>query len=252
MFSLNNIRNKYIFLRNSPAIPFFYEKLFVIPRSFNNAIHFMTLGRIANGVFHDLMNPITSLLISIELKNSHNISDLSESGKELSEFLKVIQNQLKNNPQRESFLISKTINDTAILIKYKAMMNNVRIVIVNKDECELFGNRLVLMRAVLNLINNAIESYERCPREMQDVVISFYKEKEYLNIRISDFGCGISKKDQKKIFNYFYTNKSDGTGIGLPISYRSIKKEYRGEIMIESEDGKGSNFIIKIPLKTSV
>ncbi|MFA7193427.1 MAG: HAMP domain-containing sensor histidine kinase [Candidatus Paceibacterota bacterium] len=212
----------------------------------------MTLGRIANGVFHDLMNPITSLLISIELKNSTQVNDISESSKELSEFLKVIQSQLKNNYDRETFLISKIINDSTVLIKYKALMNNVRIVTVNKNDCELFGNKLILIRAILNLINNAIESYERCPREMQDVIISFYKESEYLNISIKDFGCGISTKDQKKIFNYFYTNKSDGTGIGLPISYRSIRKEYGGEIIIESEYGKGSNFIIKIPLKISI
>lgn len=212
----------------------------------------MTLGRIANGVLHDLMNPITSLLLSIELKNSSQISDISESSRELSEFLKVIQSQLKNNSHREYFLISKIVHDSMVLIKYKALMNNVRIVIINKDDCELFGNKLILVRAILNLVNNAIESYERCPREMQDVIISFYKEGGYLNISIKDFGCGISKKVQKKIFNYFYTNKSNGTGIGLPISYKSIKKEYGGKIIIESEDGKGSNFIIKIPLKTSI
>jgi signal transduction histidine kinase len=252
MLNLNNIINKYMYLRNSSAIPFFYEKITVLPRAFNNVIHFMSLGRMANGVFHDLMNPLTSLLLSIETKNVNQLQEVTKSSKELSEFVRVIQTQLKNNLTYESFSISKLIDDSLILIKYKALINNIRIITVKDSDFTLFGNKLILMRAILNLINNAIESYDKCPQDQQDVIVSIYKKEEFLNISIKDFGCGISKNNQRKIFRYFYTNKSNGTGIGLATAYRSIRKEYFGRIIIESDTGSGSNFIIKIPLKVSV
>ncbi|MBP9763313.1 MAG: HAMP domain-containing histidine kinase [Candidatus Pacebacteria bacterium] len=251
MFNIINNKNKYT-LRNSHAIPFFYEKFKIIPRTFGNLVHFITLGRIANGVLHDLINPLTSLLLLLEIKDPSSLQEISKSSKELSKFVRVMQCQLKNINEKEYFSISKLINDSSVLIKYKALINNIRIVTIIQKEFYLYGNKIILMRAILNIVNNAIESYEKCPADKRDVVISIYDEKDILNISIRDFGCGISDKDRKKIFRYFYTNKINGTGIGLPTSYKSIRKEYSGNIAMENYSGEGCNFIIQIPLKTSI
>jgi two-component system sensor histidine kinase AtoS len=252
MSNLKTKFNNYLILRNSSAIPFFYEKIVPIRRTFYNVIHQMSVGKVATGVFHDLMNPLTSLLLSIEITDLENKQEISKSSKELSKFVRVLQTQLRNTSSRERFCVARLIDDCLILIKYKALISGVRLIIAKDTKTKLYGNRIILMRAILNLINNAIESYEKCPKEQQDVVITLFEKDNFLNISVKDFGCGISKGDRKKIFRYFYTNKLHGTGIGLSTSCRSIRKEYSGKIYIDCKDDIGSTFVIKIPLKVSV
>lgn len=250
MLNINSIKNKY-FIRNSLAVPFFYKKIYKVKRSVDNIIHLIILGRLASGILHDIVNPITSLLLSLDVKN-YPKSEIEKSSKEISEFIQLIQCQLKNKNQKESFVISKVVSDSCILIKHKAIMNNVRIVTAVQDDLSLFANKIMLIRVILNILNNAIESYEKCERDKNDVVVSVLKDKKFINISIQDFGCGMSESEIKKIFKRFYTNKSNGTGIGLYISKRTIKKEFGGDIKIKSEIGKGSTFTIEIPLKISV
>ena len=73
-----------------------------------------------------------------------------------------------------------------------------------------------------------------------------------IEIRIRDNGPGIPEKIRKQIFNPFFTTKPTGqgnTGLGLSISFDIITKVHRGEITVESEAGKFTEFIIKLPIK---
>jgi signal transduction histidine kinase len=70
-----------------------------------------------------------------------------------------------------------------------------------------------------------------------------------VEIKISDTGVGISRADQKKIYEYFFTTKppGKGTGLGLPIS-RDIIKNLGGSLSFESEPGEGTTFNIRLPV----
>ena len=243
MFNINYIRNKY-FLRTSSTIPFFISK------RLSNLFYFVTVGRMASGILHDLMNPLTSLLISINFKDYEN--ETKESSKELAEFIRVIQMQLQNDIKKEEFSIKELVTDACILIRHKAISNNIKIITLIEGDDYIFGNKLILLRTILNLVNNAIESYDKSPKENQKVIIKVFKKDKHLNLSIRDFGCGILEKDKEKVFNLLYTNKNNGTGLGLYVSNKNIKKEYKGKIKIESKVNKGSIFTIQIPLKTSI
>jgi signal transduction histidine kinase len=71
-------------------------------------------------------------------------------------------------------------------------------------------------------------------------------------IRIADNGPGIPKKLNKRIFDPFFTTKTvgEGTGLGLSISYQIIVEKHGGQLRCLSEPGKGTEFIVEIPLKT--
>jgi signal transduction histidine kinase len=250
MLNIISIKYKH-YLRNGLAVPFFYKKINKIIRSIDNIIHLMMLGRLANGVLHDIVNPITSLLLSLDTYN-YPKSEIEKSSKEISEFIHLIQSQLKNTNTEEEFEISKVINNSCILIKHKAISSNVRIVTAIQDNVIIFGNKILLTRVILNIINNAIESYDRCPSDKNDVVVSVFKDKKFLNISVQDFGCGMTDKDIVKVFKRFYTSKTEGTGIGLYISKRNMKKGFDGDIKIKSKLGSGSTFTIQIPLKITV
>jgi signal transduction histidine kinase len=70
-----------------------------------------------------------------------------------------------------------------------------------------------------------------------------------IEIRIRDNGNGIPKDIREKIFNPFFTTKptGQGTGLGLSISYDIIVQQHRGEIAVETEEGKFTEFVVKLP-----
>jgi len=72
--------------------------------------------------------------------------------------------------------------------------------------------------------------------------------KEFIEVRISDTGCGISKDDLPRIFEPFFSTKGQkGTGLGLAVIW-GIIDNHNGTINVESEEGKGTTFIIRLPL----
>ncbi|OQC71251.1 MAG: Sensor protein ZraS [Deltaproteobacteria bacterium ADurb.Bin002] len=73
-------------------------------------------------------------------------------------------------------------------------------------------------------------------------------EKDYAEIKVTDDGCGIEEKDQKKIFEPFFTNKERGTGLGLAIVNR-IVDGYRGRIAIQSAVHEGTTITVWLPCR---
>jgi signal transduction histidine kinase len=73
------------------------------------------------------------------------------------------------------------------------------------------------------------------------------EETDWCEIIIADTGQGISRDDRDRIFNPFFTTKTGGTGLGLAIVYRIIE-DHRGTITVDSVPGKGTQFIIRLPI----
>jgi len=102
--------------------------------------------------------------------------------------------------------------------------------------------------AVLNLIINAIDATEGAGEVK--VRVSTDQEtadREDAVIEVSDNGRGISEEDRARIFNPFFTTRSEGTGLGLP-AVRRIARAHGGTVVVESKLGQGSTFTIRLPL----
>ncbi len=80
-----------------------------------------------------------------------------------------------------------------------------------------------------------------------------YREDSSVKIEVKDNGCGIAQEDIGRIFDPFFTTKptGEGTGLGLWLTYE-IVRNYGGEILVESAVGKGSRFILSLPLNQVV
>ena len=102
-----------------------------------------------------------------------------------------------------------------------------------------------LNQVFMNLIGNAIQAIEG----KGEIHIRTWSEKENIFISIRDSGKGMSSEVQQRIFEPFYTTKDvgKGTGLGLSISF-GIIENHGGEIKVESEEGKGSEFVIRLPI----
>jgi len=107
-----------------------------------------------------------------------------------------------------------------------------------------------LNQVFMNVLSNAIQSIEQKGK----IIIStrILDDQSGIEISIKDSGKGIEKENLNKIFDPFYTTKQvgKGTGLGLSLSY-GIIKEHQGAIHVDSEPGKGTNFIIRLPFKNS-
>jgi signal transduction histidine kinase len=116
------------------------------------------------------------------------------------------------------------------------------------NKVKVFGNATVLERSFMNLIENALH-YSGC----KSIGVVFRREGNFIVVSIKDDGKGMSKEDQKKIFERFYridksrSRKYGGSGLGLAIVKRVIE-DHEGDISLKSSNGKGSEFVIRLPI----
>jgi two-component system phosphate regulon sensor histidine kinase PhoR len=130
----------------------------------------------------------------------------------------------------------------------------------------MFGDALRIRELFINLIENGIKyteqggairvalSKEYDPLGRNSSGGTEGEKEEFVKIVVSDTGIGIAKEDQERIFNRFFrvdkarSREEGGSGLGLSIC-KWIVEAHQGEIRVESELGKGSSFIVKLPLK---
>lgn len=103
-----------------------------------------------------------------------------------------------------------------------------------------------LRRVIDNILENAIEAMEG---EIRILKITSQVNSGYFEIEISDTGKGISRDEIKKIFDPFYSSKIYGPGLGLTLVQKTIQS-HKGTVSVASEQGKGSTFTVRLPLRT--
>jgi two-component system NtrC family sensor kinase len=110
---------------------------------------------------------------------------------------------------------------------------------------DITSNKGHLEQIFLNLMNNAFAAMQSGGR--LDVSAS-NSQLDYLTISFEDTGCGISQADIRYVFEPFFSSRSAGTGLGLSVTY-ALTKELGGKISVTSTEGKGTRFIVELPLE---
>ena len=116
-----------------------------------------------------------------------------------------------------------------------------------------------LNQVLMNMLNNAIDALisqaQMTEGFMPTILIATeIVDSEWVKIKIKDNGIGISSSAQKRIFDPFFTTKpiGQGTGLGLSISYQIVTEKHRGHLKCVSEPGKGTEFLIQLPVRQKV
>ncbi len=111
----------------------------------------------------------------------------------------------------------------------------------------IHGDVNSLVQVINNMISNSIQAYNGKPEQNIDLIVE--KENNDLMISIKDYGSGMPKHVKDKLFKEMITTKGkNGTGLGLYMSYSTIKAHFNGNITVESEEGLGTTFCIVLPL----
>ena len=137
--------------------------------------------------------------------------------------------------------LESTLNVVNNEIKYKATVKREFGEIPN-----IHGYPQQLNQVFMNILVNAAQAIEK----KGEITVRTGAVEDFVEVMISDTGCGIPKENLKKIFDPFFTTKDvgKGTGLGMNIAYNIVKK-HNGTIQVESEVGKGTTFTIRIPVE---
>ena len=153
-------------------------------------------------------------------------------------------------PQFQAVNLYGLVMDAMNLLTPRIKGNGIRSVIsLSPDLPAVKGDPKQLDQVLLNLLLNAVEAM---PNGGTLEVLSNLKsvpdsEEKLLQVVVRDSGPGIGRKEQARLFDPFFTTKEGGTGLGLSIVY-SIVQKHNGQIDVESELGKGTSFLLSLPI----
>jgi len=219
------------------------------------------LGRITASLAHEIKNPLSGISINLELLEEVLSEEELKNEAEIREHLNVIAGEIKRLEELVKNLsrfvgtpamrmtklkVNDVLDRVLNLVKVEARDQGISIVRRYAELPEIAGDVAQLQQAFLNLIINAIEAM---PDGGELTVETEWSRAEgAIKVRISDTGVGIPPEDQDKVFEFYYTTKEEGTGMGLPIALKIIK-DHGGEIDLESEPGIGTTFTVTLPVR---
>ncbi|MBW6471044.1 MAG: PAS domain S-box protein [Methanosarcinaceae archaeon] len=211
-----------------------------------------TIGQLASGVAHEINTPLgnISLYTQMLLKKIEDEGDrdklniiYDESNRAANIVKSLLDFARQSTPDMTPSDINSTIIKSLNLLKHQ--MKDVKVTTMFQTLPEINCDLHQIQQVIMNLLSNAIQSF----KNDGEIKIETGLKNNNVEIIITDNGCGIPEKNLTNIFEPFFTTKNvgDGTGLGLSISYGVIKS-HNGSIDVKSQVGKGTTFIIKLPV----
>lgn len=226
---------------------------------------FAEFGRLASGLFHDLVNPLNLVSLNLERLTKHSRNDIqlqeisevqvllkraTAGTKRLESFIDVARKQVQNRDTKNRFSLVSEINEVIQMLDHRAKKEKVKLSFMYETNITTYNNPIKFSQLIANLIANAIDAYDGIIRKDKQVLVALKKEKSVCIISVQDFGCGIADKALSQIFDPLFTTKSfeKGTGMGLAICKDIVEKDFHGNIAVASKKNNGSIFFISFPL----
>ena len=238
-----------------------------------------SLGQMIGGIAHNLKTPIMSISGAAEgIRDLVNEFDASignpvvnnddfhaiandmygwiDKIKSYTEYMSDIITAVKGqavvlgNDTEIKFTISELLKRVNILMRHELKSAVVYLnTIVRIDENTLInGDVNSLVQVINNMISNAIQAYNGEPEKNIDLIVDLY-DNNHVVLSVKDYGPGLPDIVKDKLFKEMITTKGkNGTGLGLYMSYSTIKAHFNGNVTVESEKGKGTTFNIILPL----
>ena len=215
------------------------------------------MGRLTSQIAHELNNPLFGIMNTLELMKTEispqnkrrKLLDMSLSEiMRLADMLKKMLSFSKpDQEERQKIDINMVIDELMLLYEKRFRENSIKVELDLVENTEdIFASRDQLRQVFINMFSNAMYAMP----DGGNLEISTKIVSEKLYIIIKDTGTGIKPAHMKKIFDSFFTTKTEsvqGVGLGLSVCYGFIK-DHGGDIIVESREGQWTKFTITLPI----
>lgn len=211
------------------------------------------LGRLAAGIAHEVNNPLQPILncLEVAIEDIENDQPVDVQGLRIAEQevqrIKGIVSRLLDfarptTGETVRVNLSELIDEVILFTQKQLERMQVRVIKQFQPVPPILGAPAQLKQVLLNLVLNAAESMP----DGGDLTIELFPDGGGVVVAVADTGMGIEPEAVDRIFEPFFSTKSDGTGLGLSVTY-GIVQGHGGTITVESEKGKGSRFVVWLP-----
>jgi len=212
------------------------------------------VGELATMVGHDLRNPLQSInnatyYLSNELLRlpvSQKAIEMLQVINDSVDYADKIIRDLQDFSSTKKSIVKKTNINTIVkeTLSQVETPKNIELITELGRFPRIEADKNQIKRAFLNLAVNGIQAMENGGR----LKVSTKKTKDFVEVSFEDTGIGLPKEKMKKLFTPFFTTKAKGLGMGLAICKKFVES-HGGSIEVESEEGKGSTFTVKLPIQ---
>jgi signal transduction histidine kinase len=215
-------------------------------------------GKMAASMAHEFNNPIFGIRnilekimrrVQMEDNNKRFVKlAIQECDRVTLLIRKVLDFHSPSTDEKEWIDVHESIDDMTLLIQKRFSVRDIRLIkeyAADMPNIEVVPDQF--MQVILNILQNADEAI---PEGGGRITISTSATNGEVQIQIQDTGVGIPTRIMKNIFDPFFTTKPSvkGTGLGLSVTYGIIKK-HGGEVLVDSQPGRGTTFTILLPVK---
>jgi signal transduction histidine kinase len=207
-------------------------------------------SQFASALAHEVRNPLTNIKLSVEMLNSAvkdndlkvYIDIIMRSSKRIDDLInELLTTQQVGKIHSEKYSMHELLDEVIEMVGDRIKLKNVTVIKeFTEEECDKVFDRPKMKIALSNIIINAIDAMG--PETGELTLVTKLIDGKYI-LLIRDNGCGISVENLKNIFKPYFTNKPGGLGVGLSATYNILRANHV-RVNVESEEGKGSSFIL--------
>ncbi len=224
---------------------------------------FADLGRLAAGLMHDIVNPLTVVSLNLERvydqstdSKSDNLQQLRRATQraitgtqQIEKYVDAARKHIQKQDDNSRFQICTEVHRIKDLLSYRCRKEHVTI----KSQCDpsihIQGSSVRFNQCLSNIVTNALDAHALTKKSQKSITIDVCSNPADVTLTISDNAHGMDFKTLTHIFDPFFTTKGieKGTGIGLSMTKNIIEESFHGSITVQSKLKSGTTFFIRLP-----
>ena len=217
------------------------------------------LGTMVAGIAHELNNPLTVIIGQAQLNKMkfddetvvQSMQPILDAAQRAKSFISQVLSYSRGNDDiRELVDVNETIRNMLQLFSRRMVSHRIQLQeVYEPDLPHIHANKGHIQQLILNFVQNAFDALIAKRKEGTILVRTSQPGDDFVRIEVTDTGPGISQNDLAHIWEPFYSTKPEGKGTGLGLSIcRQIVEAYNGRISVQTHRGKGTSFMIELPV----